>query len=94
MLLAMRLRSSTLALGATLAVLIVMLVAPIGKAEAGGRHYGTYEAPRTRSYYRRLKQWYLWGPAEMPPTPRDFGPHFDFQPAPLSGGLNHDYYPH
>jgi hypothetical protein len=35
----------------------------------------------------------IWGPAEMPPTPKDFGPHFDFQPEPLSGGLSHDPYP-
>ena len=35
----------------------------------------------------------VWGPAEMPPTPKDFGPHFDFQPEPLSGGLSHDPYP-
>jgi hypothetical protein len=35
----------------------------------------------------------IWGPAEMPPAPRDFGPHFDFQPEPLDGGLSHDPYP-
>jgi hypothetical protein len=35
----------------------------------------------------------VWGPAEMPPTPKDFGPHFDFQPEPLSGGLSQDPYP-
>lgn len=35
----------------------------------------------------------VWGPAEMPPAPKDFGPHFDFPPEPLSGGLSHDPYP-
>jgi hypothetical protein len=29
----------------------------------------------------------------MPPAPKDFGPHFDFPPEPLSGGLTHDPYP-
>jgi hypothetical protein len=27
----------------------------------------------------------VWGPAKMPPAPKDFGPHFDFPPAPLNG---------
>jgi hypothetical protein len=35
----------------------------------------------------------VWGPAEMPPAPKDFGPHFDFPPEPLGGGLLHDPYP-
>ena len=35
----------------------------------------------------------VWGPAVMPPAPKDFGPHFDFPPEPLSGGLTHDPYP-
>ena len=26
----------------------------------------------------------VWGPAKMPPAPKDFGPHFDFPPAPLN----------
>jgi hypothetical protein len=29
----------------------------------------------------------VWGP------PKDFGPHFDFPPEPLNGGLSHDPYP-
>ena len=24
----------------------------------------------------------VWGPAKMPPAPKDFGPHFDFPPEP------------
>jgi hypothetical protein len=35
----------------------------------------------------------VWGPAKMPPAPTDFGPHFDFPPEPLGGGLTHDPYP-
>ena len=35
----------------------------------------------------------IWGPAEMPPAPKDFGPHFDFPPEPLNGALLHDPYP-
>ena len=35
----------------------------------------------------------VWGPAKMPPAPQDFGPHFDFPPEPLNGGLTHDPYP-
>jgi hypothetical protein len=36
----------------------------------------------------------IWGPAKMPPQPRDFGPHFDFPPQPLNGVPLHDPYPH
>ena len=35
----------------------------------------------------------VWGPAEKPPAPKDFGPHFDFPPEALGGGLTHDPYP-
>ena len=35
----------------------------------------------------------IWGPAKMPPAPKDFGPHFDFPPAPLNGAPLHDPYP-
>ncbi|MEX1059834.1 MAG: hypothetical protein WED13_02320 [Methyloceanibacter sp.] len=35
----------------------------------------------------------IWGPAKMPPAPRDFGPHFDFPPEPLNGAPLHDPYP-
>lgn len=36
----------------------------------------------------------IWGPAKMPPAPKDFGPHFDFPPEPLNGAPLHDPYPH
>ncbi len=35
----------------------------------------------------------VWGPAKMPPAPKDFGPHFDFPPEPLNGAPLHDPYP-
>jgi hypothetical protein len=35
----------------------------------------------------------IWGPAKMPPVPKDFGPHFDFTPEPLNGRLTHDPVP-
>jgi hypothetical protein len=35
----------------------------------------------------------IWGLPEMPPVPKDFGPHFDFPPVPLNGGLLQDPYP-
>jgi len=34
---------------------------------------------------RRLKLRDVWGPPMMPPTPKDFGPHFDF---PAGGSMN------
>jgi hypothetical protein len=35
----------------------------------------------------------VWGLPEMPPAPKDFGPHFDFPPQPLNGVPLHDPYP-
>jgi hypothetical protein len=35
----------------------------------------------------------IWGPAKMPPAPKDFGPHFDFPPESLNGAPLHDPYP-
>jgi hypothetical protein len=42
-------------------------------------------------YSLRLRD--IWGPAKMPPAPKDFGPHFDFPPEPLNGAPLHDPYP-
>ena len=36
----------------------------------------------------------VWGPAKMPPAPKDFGPHFDFPPAPLNSVPLPDPYIH
>jgi hypothetical protein len=35
----------------------------------------------------------IWGLPEMPPAPKDFGPHFDFPPESLNGPPLHDPYP-
>jgi hypothetical protein len=36
----------------------------------------------------------IWGPAEMPPAPTDFGPHFDYPPQDtLNGVPNQAPYP-
>jgi hypothetical protein len=43
--------------------------------------------------YSALRLSDVWGPAEMPPPPKDFGPHFDFPPEPLNGAPLHDPYP-
>lgn len=91
--------SLTLALGGTFALALVALAAPIDKAEPRERHHGHYAARQEGGGYvavrrsrRTLRE--VWGPAKMPPPPTDFGPHFDFPPQPLNGGLNHDPYPH
>ena len=36
----------------------------------------------------------MYGPAGMPPAPRDFGPHFDYPAAPLNSGPTNSPYPH
>jgi len=75
--------------GFLLILLAVALAVPAGNLEARQRHGLT---AKERAAYRKLKR-DLWGPAKMPPAPTDFGPHFDFPPEPLNGGLNHDPYP-
>ncbi|MGV1014494.1 MAG: hypothetical protein ACOYB4_05945 [Methyloceanibacter sp.] len=35
----------------------------------------------------------IWGPAKMPPAPKDFGPHFDYPPASLNSSPTHSPYP-
>lgn len=35
----------------------------------------------------------IWGPAKMPPAPKDFGPHYDYPPQSLNGVPIHDPYP-
>lgn len=67
-----------------------------GGMRHGARHAGAHAAHRTPTrgrggYSLTLRD--VWGPAKMPPPPEDFGPHFDFPPEPLNGGLNHDPYP-
>jgi hypothetical protein len=44
-------------------------------------------------YSRLTVREVLWGPAEMPPAPKDFGPHFDFPAASLNNGPTEAPYP-
>lgn len=55
--------------------------------------YFVQQGPRggVGGYSLRLSD--IWGPAKMPPAPKDFGPHFDFPPEPLNGVPLHDPYP-
>jgi hypothetical protein len=76
--------------GCLLVLLAIALAAPVD-VEAKPRN-GVALTAKQKAAYRKMKR-YLWGPAKMPPAPTDFGPHFDFPPAPLNGGLNHDPYP-
>jgi hypothetical protein len=47
--------------------------------------------PRIGGYSMTLSE--IWGLPEMPPAPKDFGPHFDFPPESLNGPPLHDPYP-
>jgi len=71
-----------------------------GDASAGPRNGVGVQAPEGGYVVRErrvggysLTRRDVWGPAKMPPAPQDFGPHFDFPPEPLNGGLTHDPYP-
>lgn len=65
-----------------------------GNSSAGSSNY---VGPRRRrpGGYRRLNLSDIWGPAEMPPPPMDFGPGFDFSPGgyTLEGVPNNSPYP-
>jgi hypothetical protein len=62
-------------------------------AEQGQGPYYVQRGPRggVGGYSLTLSD--IWGPAKMPPPPKDFGPHFDFPPEPLNGAPLHDPYP-
>ena len=84
----------------TVGALIVCCAAiawPVGESQAqdNGKPATTRQAPRGQNGVggTSLTLRDVWGPAEMPPAPKDFGPHFDFPPEPLGGGLLHDPYP-
>src|SRR5262245_9001362 len=47
--------------------------------------------PAVGGYSMTLSE--VWGLPEMPPAPKDFGPHFDFPPESLNGPPLHDPYP-
>jgi hypothetical protein len=53
--------------------------------------YVVQQGPPVGGFSLRLSD--FWGPAKMPPAPKDFGPHFDFPPEPLNGAPLHDPYP-
>jgi len=62
------------------------------------RHHAGVHATRrtcyfTGGYSRLTVRDVLWGPAGMPPAPKDFGPHFDFPPASLNDGPTEAPYP-
>ncbi len=64
------------------------------KGETADQGPGTYSMQGGRGvggYSLRLSD--VWGPAKMPPAPKDFGPHSDFPPEPLNGAPLHDPYP-
>jgi hypothetical protein len=67
-----------------------------GKAEEQGAYnYSPYYVERgsrgVGGYSLRFSD--IWGPAKMPPAPRDFGPHFDYPPESLNSTPLHDPYP-
>jgi len=78
----------------------LLVFGPVAGAEAQQRPQAEqpqsdYAGPRgdrgVGFYSLRLSD--IWGPAKMPPAPKDFGPHFDFPPEPLNGAPLHDPYP-
>ncbi len=88
----------TLAVASAAACLILL---PAKDSVAEPRNGGTsaqqgqtVQAPRSTQsggYSLRLRD--IWGPAKMPPAPKDFGPHYDYPPQPLNGAPIHDPYP-
>ena len=91
---AMKHMSVILALGAALA--LVFATVPTDSAKAGEWRDGAYVATQNGGGYalpRRRRLILRDVPAKMPPPPTDFGPHFDFPPEPLNGGLTYDPYP-
>ena len=90
----------SLPLAASLAGAIFALLA-VQDAEAQQRNKDAVQGPGTYSVQRgqdgvggySLRLSDVWGPAKMPPAPKDFGPHFDFPPEPLNGAPLQDPYP-
>jgi hypothetical protein len=88
-----------LALAALFAAVALMLPAKDANAEPGSRNSSAEQGtivyvPRTTAtggYSLRLRD--IWGPAKMPPAPKDFGPHYDYPPSSLNGAPVHDPYP-
>jgi hypothetical protein len=57
------------------------------------RHAARSVCRSVGGYSRLTARDVLWGPAGMPPAPKDFGPHFDFPPASLNDGPTEAPYP-
>ncbi|XSG81275.1 MAG: hypothetical protein ACPW61_09305 [Methyloligella sp. ZOD6] len=68
------------------------LAFPAGEAEARDGLFGKQWSGDIGGYSTNRRQ--ILGLDEMPPPPRDFGPHFDYQPYPLEGGVNKAPYMH
>ena len=59
------------------------------------RHSPRVYAARRGGYHGKMTlNEILYGPAGMPPAPHDFGPHFDYPPEPLNGGITSSPYLH
>jgi hypothetical protein len=98
-------RRKPLTLAAILAGVIVVLCSMLGaEAQQGPKGNAAEQGPGDlNGYYVQrgprgvggysLTLSDIWGPAKMPPAPKDFGPHFDFPPEPLNGAPLHDPYP-
>jgi hypothetical protein len=89
-----------LALAAMFAAASLMLLpskeaaAEPGSQNSSPQQGQTVYVPRTTAtggYSLRLRD--IWGPAKMPPAPKDFGPHYDYPPSSLNGAPVHDPYP-
>lgn len=61
-------------------------------SQAEAPNYVGPSGPGVGGYSLTLRD--IWGPAKMPPAPKDFGPHFDFPPQTLTGVPLQDPYPH
>jgi hypothetical protein len=66
---------------------------PPKQNDSGQGPYYVQQGPRGVGGFSALRLSDIWGPAKMPPPPKDFGPHFDFPPEPLNGAPLHDPYP-
>ena len=84
-------------LKATVGALLILAATPGARAQQGSTTQGggysgdaVESRPRGRPIITLSD---IWGPAKMPPAPTDFGPHFDFPPAPLNSTPLHDPYP-
>lgn len=89
-------RLLALVLGLTVGVAFGWLV-PEAQAQEARIKPGTlntYRVPSGGGYSMTLSE--IWGLPEMPPAPKDFGPHFDFPAGgniSLQGPPDHSPYP-